>query len=293
MGMAAPSISNELPTPCSWFVDELAAELCLGERAVDIRCRRILLRLVTWATCEGIPRDREVIFDPAVIESFCSTALAGEHSRGTHRSDLRRMGRRLTKRASFEQPPEAMAWRNVAVPYSRGEIGSLRLDAFAQPTEVRRRAARALLALGLGAGLDGRWVAAVGPEHLRRHDGHLEIEVGEPAPRIVVVRASYEKELVELAATAGEGCLVGRRSKARNRVADLTKSLVVPAGHPRLSPARLRATWLVWHLEQATRLPELCEAAGLQGFEVLSDLLRYVNRLPHDVAATMLRGNPC
>ncbi|MHB1986917.1 MAG: hypothetical protein ACYCSF_02865 [Acidimicrobiales bacterium] len=291
--MPAPSTFDQPRTPCSWFVDELAAELCLGERSVDLRCRRILLRLVTWATGEGIPRDREAIFDPAVIEAFCSTALAGEHSRGTHRSDLRRMARRLTKRASFEQPPEAMAWRNVAVPYSKAEVESLKLDALAQPTETRRRAARALLALGLGAGLDGRWVAAVGPEHLRCHDGHLEVEVGELAPRVIVVRASYEQELVELAAIAGEGCLVGRRSKARNRVADLTKSLVVPAGHPRLSPARLRATWLLWHLEQGTRLPELCEAAGLQGFEVLSDLLVYVNRLSHDIAALMLRGTPC
>lgn len=248
------------------------------------------MRLVTWASGELIPLDREAIFDPAVIEAFCSIALASEHSRGTHRSDLRRMGRQLTKRAAFEQPPEAMAWRHVAPPYSPGEIESLMLDALAQPTATRRRAARGFHALGLGAGLDGRWVATVGPEHVAVVGGFVEVRVGEPASRSVVVRQGFEKEVLELAASAGEGCLIGRRSTARNRVGDLVKSLVVPAGHPRLSPARLRASWLCWHLEQRTRLPELCEAAGLPGFEVLSDLLPYLNPLSGEMVAEMLRG---
>ena len=66
--------------------------------------------------------------------------------------------------------------------------------------------------------------------------------------------------------------------------------LIVPTGHPKLAPARLRSTWLVTHLRAGTRLPELCRAAGLQGATVLSDLLEQVDPLDIDTARTMLRG---
>lgn len=203
--------STVAPTPTEWFVGELAAQLDLGTRSVDLRRRRILQRLVSWSTAQGIPLEREAIFDPAVIEAFCSRALAGEPSRGTHRADLRRVARQLTVKAAWEPPPEAMAWRKVAVPYSQEQLGQLVVDARDQPTEVRRRAARCFLALGLGAGLDGRWIAAVGPSDVAAADGHVEVRVGEPAPRRIVVRAAFEEEVLALAESAGDGCLLGLR----------------------------------------------------------------------------------
>ena len=45
-------------TPVEWFVAEMATDLGLGDRAVDLRCRRILYRLTRWATAEGLPLDR-------------------------------------------------------------------------------------------------------------------------------------------------------------------------------------------------------------------------------------------
>ena len=65
---------------------------------------------------------------------------------------------------------------------------------------------------------------------------------------------------------------------------------MVPTGHPRLAPARLRSTWLLTHLIAGTRLPELCRAAGLQGVTVLSDLLDLVKPLSAEAARAMLRG---
>jgi len=183
-----------------------------------------------------------------------------------------------------------MATRNVAPPYNSFEVDLLRADAANQPTEARRRGARALLALGLGAGLDGRWVARVEARSVTRRGGVVEVRVGEPAPRRVVVLAEWEDEVIDLAKTAGSDYLIGGRSEARNRVADLAKRLVRPAGHPRLSPGRLRSTWLLWHLEASTRLPELCRAAGLQGFEVLSDLLPLVGPLGRKEELAELRG---
>jgi hypothetical protein len=63
-------------------------------------------------------------------------------------------------------------------------------------------------------------------------------------------------------------------------------------GHPALSAARLRSTWLVYHLMVSTRLPELIRAAGLAGVTVLSDLLADVPVLGDEQTAAMLRGEP-
>ncbi|MFZ2055868.1 MAG: hypothetical protein WAV54_00460 [Acidimicrobiales bacterium] len=277
-------------TPVEWFVAEMAKELGLGQRPVDVRCRRILLRLSSWATSQGLPLEREAVLDPDTVERFCQLALANDRSRATFRSDLRRMGPLLTRLAPWQPRPAAMATRNVAPPYSCSEVELLRSDAASQPTWARLRGARALLALGLGAGLDGRWVARVEARSVTRRGNVVEVRVGEPAARLVVVRAEWEEEVIDLARTAGSDYLIGGRSEARNRVADLAKRLVRPADHPRLSPAGLRSTWLLWHLEVGTRLPELCRAAGLQGFEVLSDLLPLVSPLGRSDEVAQLRG---
>lgn len=277
-------------TPVEWFAAEMVKDLGLGNRSVDVRCRRILLRLASWSTSQGIPLEREDVLDPDTVERFCQLGLANDRSRATFRSDLRRMGPLLTRSAPWQPRPRAMASRNVALPYGCSEVELLRADAANQPTEARRRGARALLALGLGAGLDGRWIARVEARSVTRCARVVEVRVGEPAARFVVVRAEWEDEVIDLARTAGSDYLIGGRSEARNRVADLAKRLVCPAGHPRLSPGRLRSTWLLSHLVAGTRLPELCRAAGLQGFEVLSDLLPLVAPLGRGEEVSELRG---
>jgi hypothetical protein len=278
------------PTPIEWFVADMAGELGLGERSVDRRCRRILERLTRWATAEGLPLDREVILDPATVERFCHVAMAGDRSQATHRSDLRRMAPKLTRAAPWEPRPAAMAVRTVAPPYTEREVALLQIDAANQPSAVRRRSALAFLALGLGAGLDGRWVGSVKAADVGRRGDVVEARVGPPAPRAVVVRADWEDDVLRLADTAGAQYLMGGTSTSRHRVASKVKRLVRPTNHPALSPARLRSTWLLNHLTAGTRLPELCQAAGFDGLTTLTDLLACVPALPPDLADAMLRG---
>jgi hypothetical protein len=277
-------------TPVQNFVVDLTEELELGRRPVDVRCRRILFRLCRWATSQGIPLEREAIFDPEIVEHFCTVALANDRSRATHRSDLRRLGPKLTRKAPWQPRPTSMARRKVAVPYTAVEVEQLCYDALQQHTAFRRRLARALLALGLGAGLDGRWVGWIRGTDVVRRDGIVEVRVGAPAARSVIVRALWEDELLELAKGARQGYLIGSQSKVRNRVTDMAKRLDRPSGHPALNTARLRATWLVEHMGAGTRLPELCAAAGMDGFEFLSELLPFVGPLDQPVVDRLLRG---
>src|SRR6202022_2963169 len=101
--------------------------------------------------------DVELVLDPDTVERFIAVGLTDvpNRSRATYRSTLRRVGPLLTRRAPWEARPAPVACRSVAVPYTSDELEGLRADALAQPSAGRLRAARALLALGAGAGLDG------------------------------------------------------------------------------------------------------------------------------------------
>jgi hypothetical protein len=88
----------------------------------------------------------------------------------------------------------------------------------------------------------------------------------------------------------GSRPLVGALGSGKNAARNLQARLVLAAGTPRLSGSRLRSTWLVSHLRQGTRLPELVDAAGLRGLTVLSDLLPHVPQLSPAQSLLMLTG---
>lgn len=272
------------------FVVDCIEALGLAAGASSLRTVRVLARLAAWAVGEGMPLDVEVVLDPDTVERFATSGAAVGVSASTYRSVLRRVGPLLTETAPWEERGGGLARRQVAKPYTAVELAELRSDALNQPTAGRIRAARALLALGAGAGLDGRWVAKVRPADVERTNGGVLLAVGEPVARRVPVLADWEDEVVDLAARAGAEVLVGGRSQSRNRAGELAASLLVGNGHPRFSASRLRSTWLVAHLALGTRLPELARAAGLRGVTVLSDLLEFVPPLD-DSEAALLRGH--
>ena len=274
------------------FVLDCVERLPLNGWASTIRVIRALAQLAVWAAGEGLPLDPEVILDPDTVERFTELGLPDDHSRATYRAILRRVGPLLTVRAPWEPRPASVARRQVAPPHSPSEVAQLRIDALGQPTQARQRAARALLALGLGAGLDGRWVTRVRARDVAYRGDVVVVRVGEPSARTVPVLGLWEDEILDLAATAGDEFFVGGRSTSRNRASALAASLVVPPGHPPLSASRLRSTWLLWHLTAGTRLPELAAAAGLQGVTVLSDLLSLVDPMPEGDSDLVLRGAP-
>jgi len=273
------------------FVVDCAASLHLAATPGSMRAVRVLARLAAWSVREGLPLDVEVVLDPDTVERFIASGVDHDRSRATYRSELRRLGPLLTRRAPWEARSRPLARRQVAPPYTAREVGQLRACAAAQPTAGRVRAARALLALGAGVGLDGRWVARVTAQDVFAAPNAVLVRVAEPGTRAVPVLATFEDEVLDLKATAGDEYLVGGYSTARNRAGSLAAPLVVPSGCPSFSASRLRSTWLVAHLAMGTRLPELARAAGMQGVTVLSDLLPFVPELDQDDAVALLRGS--
>lgn len=271
------------------FVLACALRLDLRPTASGHRMLRILGQLAVWCLAQSVALEPDIVLDPETVERFVISLPEGP-SRATYRAELRRVGPLLTSSAPWEPRPAAIARRQVAAPYTDREVAALCQAALLQPTPTRERGARALLALGLGAGLDGRWAARVTADDVAPTAWGVLVRVGEPSPRVVPVLAQWESQVLDLAASAETQFLIGGHSKTRNRLGHLTASLVVGHGKPAFSAPRLRSTWLVTHLRMGTRLPELAKAAGLAGVTVLSDLLEHVQPLEDRDAVEMLRG---
>jgi hypothetical protein len=252
---------------------------------------RTVTRLALWCLVQRISLDVELVLDPDTVERYCSVGLTSGRSRGTYRSLLRKIGPLVTSNTPWAPPPPSICERRVAIPYTALELAALRRDASHQATAGRRRAATALIALGAGAGLDGRWSTQVTGDDVLHADSVLLIRVGEPSARLVPVLAEFEDDVTQLSVLALQGeALIGGFSTAKNRASDLAGRIETSHSTPKLSAARLRSTWLAMHLRLGTRLPELAAAAGLTSVTVLSDLLVHVEPLGDTEAWPMLRG---
>ena len=289
-------VPRDVPTPVweeklrPFVIPALQAAAPVGLAAME-RFARVLTLIAAWCVREGIPLDIEVVLDPDTVERFCSKGLKKTASRPSYRATLRRLGRELTTTAPWEPRPEPMPARLPAPPYSEAELVALIGDAARQSTPGRRRKARALIVLGVGAGLDGRWARKVRGTDVVRLGGGVGVKVSAPSPRVVPVLAAYEDEIVLLAEEAGDEYLVGGTRTHKNRTNEIVARFEDGHNHPKLSSARLRSSWIVTHLTMGTRLPELLAAAGTKRIETFDALLKYVPEMDPAKALDMLRGS--
>lgn len=237
------------------------------------------------------------VLDPYTINQYAAALKKADPSVGTYQSLLRHVGRLLNPAAPWEVR-EPVNTRDVAAPYSEEELRLLERD-IPRNEPVRARAGEGLLVLGLGAGLDGRWVAKA------RKEDVLDLDPRDPllgrgilvSGRLVPVLAKYEARLDALmTATPAGGLLVGGIAQNKNASSDICDRLQLAPGTPRVNCGRLRSTWLVTHLTLGSRTPELAEAAGVVGLTTFSDLLEFVPPPSKDIrsaqlaARQMLRG---
>lgn len=239
-----------------------------------------------WHGIKHRPLDIELILDPDTVEQYSLTALPNRNDAGVAkaRCNLRSLGEVLTKTAPWEPPPAPFSRTKLPEPYLDRELRILRRDAGRQPLPWLCQAAKAFELLGLGAGLDGRWVSKIHGTDVRQLGLHVVVDVPSPQPRRVTVRDRYAVELLELAKVAGTGRLDGAPAGTVYESWRVVELLVFDGGRLEFSPGRLRSTWLVAHLCAGTRVPELLAAAGLETATGFRDLLKFVPRLREDAA---------
>lgn len=238
---------------------------------------RTLASILVWAVEQGYPADLEAVLHPDTVERWVAVSGHGlkETSLATRRSTLRRMGRQLTTKAPWEPPNVQLPKGQRHAPYSPREIDLLR--GTIQRTPLFRRRWQGILALGLGAGVVGREAFHATPEDLRLRHGVTVLRIQGHRGRDIPVRSEYAEDLRRAAREHPVSNFLAAELKEwdRSRSWHLKQHLQYPPDIP-LENERLRATWLVHHLDNGVPIQALLTAAGVKSFEPLDRLRGYL-----------------
>ena len=238
------------------------------------------------------------LVEPALLELYVETLKGADASIAKTRSVLRRCLRGLDPTLT----PRVIAYQPVAAPYSARECAAFVRLCRNQPTATKRRQLSIVLALALGAGLDGRDLRGVRASDITEHtlpDGStvLLVQITGDRPRTVAVRALYAPLLREAlaahhAARRGrDALLLGKDVDRRNVTGPALDRAVTATGFDvDVSVNRLRSTWLVACLTAGVPLPALLPAAGLRSARTIADLLTYCPVPPVEQVTALLAG---
>lgn len=250
-----------------------------------------------WVTAIAcLPLDRSVIFHRDVIADYIAhgTPALKPNSRATRRTMLLRVAETALPTPERVTRLAAVHKDIVARPYTPAEQLALRSWAEGQITAKRRIECRAILALGLGAGLNNREILSLRAHDIAIDDHGVLVSVSGDAvtTRQVPVLAEWEQGLVDIVEHRDPvDWLIapGRHGHSKNTLnATIEKS--APEGSLRPAPARMRNTWLVTHLTSSTPLPLIAHAAGLMTFRTIERLLPYLPEPSADSVREQLRS---
>jgi integrase len=183
----------------------------------------------------------------------------------------------------------ALGRSEPSIPYTFRELITLRSWALAQGTENRRLNAAALLSLGIGAGLTGREIVNLTVDDIQTDENGVLVHVRGDRERTVPVLREWESALQTKVAGASitePAFRPGRTTANRNLITDFVSRA---NGKVALQARRMRATWLVHHLEAGTPLVLLLAAAGLSSPEALDRFLKFVRPIDPLSAQAQLR----
>lgn len=236
------------------------------------RLLRALTRLALFCLDRDMPLDPETCLNPDVVAHFLEVGVDHGPTARAYRADIKRVAVLATKKAPWV-PRQQLGRTTAPQPYTSAELEALVRCVATQPTQVTRQAGRALIALGLGAGLDGRWAGRIGPADMEETSDGLFLHVQAPFPRRVLVLPPWDNKLLALSAEHDTACFVGQGSTSQNRVTSLVKRVRTAPPSPPLVLGRLRATYLLQNLISGTPLPDLLEEAGLKSLRAFDHLV--------------------
>ncbi len=271
-GLIAPFVRDAVATAQAHYGGRYDTKDMLGAVAQHVRW-------VTQVAC--LPLESGVVFDRDSIHAYtahgCSDLTPG--TRGTRRSMLLRVAEAVLPDGQRVARLTPLHKDNPYAPYSEFEQRAMRSWAEGQRTASRRMDSRAVLALGLGAGLSTADILSLRAGDLMADHLGVLITVDRPSSRRdVPVLARWEQPLVDLLAVRQpEEWFIGvRRPGSNKNYLHNFLSTSRPESGQRPVIARLRNTWLVHHLTSGTPLGPLVAAAGLETFRTVEKLLPFL-----------------
>jgi hypothetical protein len=287
--------ASQLPKDVGTTVERLASDLFdrAAPSPADAQTFRSRIGLlVEWCHRQGLELTAEVVLHPDTIDRFVATGCSHltPGSRSNYRSVLSRIGEFLLGPEVY--PPRRLPLTSSTPVdcYSEHEERSLRSWVRGLPTLAMREDALVVLSLGLGAGLTSSEITSLRGGGVLVSRQQVVLVIAGTRARRVPVLEHWEADVSTAAERARRG-LVFRPERTRAVVSHVSRFVErLPRGDaPKLSTQRLRASWLVRHLEAGVPINMLAIAAGIAP----ERLVRYVRSMrPVSSAAAdrILRG---
>ena len=246
--------------------------------------------LTRWAVRHaGLPLDPTAIFDRDVIDRFVSTSdqYRTKASKNTIRSRLLRISEALLTPEAIVEALRPLGSSDPSAPYSAAEQVALRSWATVQPTAEKRRSAGALLALGIGAGLSGKEIIECKATDLISDASGVVVLVRGDRPRRVPVTRAWEDGLRTQNSPDSPLFREGQSGENPNLISDFVSR---SRGKIALQARRMRATWIVAHLDAGTPTVDLLLAAGVKTLEAFDRFVPFADERDWDLVRVRMRG---
>jgi len=273
------------------FVHEVVAD---SEGHVPYKTKELLnataeFALWGWQSA-ALPLEVSGLFDRNVIAFYvqvgCGHLTAA--ARGNRRSLLLRMAEHLVKTGYRRLPP--LPPSNPSEPYSQRELVSTISWARGQSTAARRMNAHVLIALGLGSGLSAQEIIAVRVGDILRDGSRITVDLTTGRARRVPMIQEYA-EMMPDQSQYEAGAFAFRPGRSDFYINAISNFITRGGKSSSIRPQsqRMRATWIVRHLDSATPLSVLTKAAGLESLDALARFERFTQAVPDEEADRMLR----
>ena len=275
--------SNEVWQEIGGFVRECVSKAPCDSPATAKARMSYATAFVAWCHAQDVPLGAEAVFTPERVETYAVAVLAGRPKRSAAviRGALRTIGLACTKKAAWPRPATPLRQNAyLAAPYNASEVAGYWAAADAQATRHRTHVFRALLALGLGAGLSSTEMFDLHAAHVLTYPDVSVVRVIVLPDRLVPVRHDLTGVLDGLCEAQPEGRLLGGRASeaaaVKNKAGALRRGLDIPAWLPALSLSRLRTTWAVAVLSVPVTIAEFHAMAGTTSAKSIEAYTRHV-----------------
>jgi hypothetical protein len=274
------------------FCRDLVTRLDLPGPDTARKLLSALAHLAAYTHDAGQPLDAETTLTPANLAA-CLAHLRRGGARDALRTDIssyvHRAGLALTKKAPWPRQRTYSTSYDSKPPYDPVTEQAL----LAQAVDRAHPGVLALVCLGFGAGLDGGEAKDVTGLDVVVHADGVNVRAHNPE-RLIPVRAAYAPQLAEVVNAMDdlEQAVIGGPPGASNRPSKLLYLLNYrrAPGSELASTSRMRATWLVRHLDAGTNLRVLMRFAGVTTTKRLGHLTAHMADVDPDDAFRLGRA---
>ncbi|KQO97498.1 hypothetical protein [Leifsonia sp. Leaf264] len=291
-GQYRPTFDPKLWTTIEPFVSEAVADALPQVTYRETELYVAIAPFVRWSwETAGMPLDRLSIFNVHLVERYVAVGLAHYTvaGRGTMRSRLLRVCDCLVGAEMETRKLRGYRPSDASRPYTAKEITILKSWAKGLSTSARRHDAEVILALGIGAGLSSDEINRLRVEAITSDDVGTLIDVFGAMPRRVPVEPEWERVLTECSERLPGDAWAISRQRGDNGQKLVTNFIARTRPDHLLTARRMRATWIVHHLNAGTALIPLLRVAGLNKPEALDRFLPYAGVVSDDEAIRSVR----